>query len=145
MHPSGSSIAIERPQPRMRWSECGTVAFPSLSPLFSLAPLSPSCFHLAAELSRTLMKVGGRGSKGIRRKGGSIYSFSSRQPTNMLCGRTHSLTQGLPSFIRSFITAQELTRAPEHLCKRAGAVGMTAVGLKAPTMYRERRGTVALT
>ena len=121
--------------------ECGTVAFPSS--IFSPSPLSPSCFHLAAELSRTLMKVGGRGSKG-RRKGGSIYSFSSRQPTNMLCGRAHSLTQGLPSFIRSFITAQELTRAPEHLCKRAGAVGMTAVGLKAPTIYRMRRGTDAV-
>ena len=90
---SGSSIAIERPQPRMRWGvwHGGLPLSPILSP-----PLSPSCFHLAAELSRTLMKVGGRGSKG-RRERGSIYSFSSRQPTNMLCGRAHSLKGFLPS------------------------------------------------
>ena len=48
-------------------------------------PYSLSCFHLAAELSRTLMKVGRRccsvesTRKREGRVGGSIYSFSSRQ------------------------------------------------------------------
>ena len=126
--------------------ECGTVAArPSpLSPILS-PPLSPSCFHLAAELSRTLMKVG-RGSK-EGKKGGSIYSFSSRQPTNMLCGRAHSLarslsTQGLPSFLHPLFHYRPGTNTCSRTSVREG--GHDCSGLKAPTKYRERRGTDAM-
>ena len=130
--------------------EHGPSTYPPLY-IIPLISLSLSCFHLAAELSRTtLMKVGGAAvavsstKMEGRRVGGSIYSFSSRQHVVM---RRYALTSPFrASSIRSsLITNRNLTRAPRS--RTSVRADMPAVGcLKAPTILqgatrcRSRRG-----
>ena len=89
-------------------------------------PYSLSCFHLAAELSRTLMKVGRRccsvesTRKREGRVGGSIYSFSSRQHVMRPQRRTHSPSFSFRLHSLLFHYIQELnTCSGTSVCGRA--------------------------
>ena len=81
-------------------STVGSPPSPILSPLSLSLSLSLSCFHLAAELSRTLMKVGrccsvdeGRKEGRKERRAGewAAQFIHFRHANMLLCGVTHSL------------------------------------------------------